>query len=39
MQTVPGIAYAKLPWPNPPFARSEIDIELEGLQRQILFDS
>jgi hypothetical protein len=39
LQTVPSIAYAKLPWPNPPFARLDIDIKLEGLQRQILFDS
>jgi hypothetical protein len=39
LQTVPGIAYAKLPWPNPPFSRSKIDIELGDLQRQILFDS
>jgi hypothetical protein len=38
LRTLPAIAYAKLPWPNPPFARSTIDIELRDLQRQILFD-
>jgi hypothetical protein len=39
LQTVPAIAYAQLPWPNRPFARSDIDIELGNLLRQILFDS
>jgi hypothetical protein len=39
LQTVPAIAYAQLPWPNRPFARSDIDIELRNLLRQILFDS
>jgi hypothetical protein len=39
LQTVPAIAYAKLPWPNRPSARSDIDLELGNLLRQILFDS
>jgi hypothetical protein len=39
LQTVPATAYAKLPWPNRPSARSDIDLELGNLLRLILFDS
>jgi hypothetical protein len=37
-QTMPSDAYTKLPWPNAPFARSKIDLELNDLRRRILWD-
>jgi hypothetical protein len=39
LQMLPGHAFAKIPWPNPPWSRSMFDDEFEQLLREILFGS